>query len=158
MTKELTGPQGDEPIAPLGNIFLEGGGINFELLDLPEDATMKEIRAAVLRKSGKIRSRGRKSESLTEEQRLQRKEERKAAAKKRRDEKNEWLRKIGLEPTPRGEKLSEEDRKARRSERAKKRREGKKKEETELLKFAAQHKKDLSKLGLDPSAFKYLKF
>jgi len=158
MTKELTGPGGSGPIQPLGEIFLEGGGINFELLELPEDATMREIRQAVLRKSGKIRARGRKAESLDEAQREARKEERKATAKKRREEKNEWLRKFNLGPTPRGEKLSEEERKARRAERGKKRREGKKAEETELLKFAAQHKKDFSKLGLDPTKFKYLKF
>jgi len=121
---------------------------------------MKEIRQAVLKKGGKIKSRGRKAETLTEAERAKRKEERKVAAKERRDEKNAWLRSLSpdLAPKPRGPKLTDEERVARRSARAKKRREEKKEEEQQLLNFAKKNKQDLKKMGLDPSAFKYLKF
>jgi len=105
------------------------GSIDYAKLGLPMEATTKDIRKALLEIGGKkAKGRARTGHEKSVAEIAADKARRAAKAKKRREERNAYLRSLdptgqkGIAPRKKGEKMTEEERKAKRAERGKTRR------------------------------------
>jgi len=140
---------GGMPLSPFGGMVF--GAPDITEIASREGITKRELEQEVLYATGQ---KGRKKKYRTPSEREEAAAER---ARQRREERGEFLEGVGI-PRKKREKLSDEERAARRSARGKARRAKKKAEKEEMTAFLKEHKSVLQDLGLDPSKYKHFKF